>query len=318
MSRKDKRKKKKNRRFLRAVVIAFLILVAGTAGYIYYLLDSLDASPISKNDVALGIKKDVQNNEIASVTNIALFGVDRRSSSEKNTRSDSIMIASLDLKTKKIKLSSIMRDTYVDIPGRGMDKINHAYAYGGPELAIKTINQNFDMNIRDYVMVDFDGLKDIIDGVGGVEIDIEDYEVSRSNVSAPGLQTLNGDQALAYSRIRYAGNGDFERTERQRTVLEQLIHKILNQGMTQYPKTFTSLLPYVETSLGKGQMLSLGTKAITSGVSSIDQYRIPVDGHAKGQKINGVYYLVPQDLKTNVDFLHQFIYEIDTLVENNQ
>lgn len=310
----------KGEKRMKKVLIGILVMVIGLVGgigfYVNHMLDQVDTTQISKSDEDLGIRESEDQEEMPDVTNIALFGLDRRGTTG-NTRSDTIMIATLDVKHKKVKLSSIMRDTYVNIPGRGMDKINHAYAFGGPELAIRTINENFDMNIRDYVMVDFYGMRDIIDALGGVEIDIKPEEVSRAKVSGPGLQTLNGEQAVAYSRIRYVGNGDYERTERQRRVLEQLMGKVLDAGALQYPKVISSLLPYVETSLGKGEILKLGTSAFASGVSSLEQYRIPVDGYAKGQKMNGIYYLVPQDLGANVEFLHGFIYGEGELAAQN-
>lgn len=287
-------------------LIIVLVLVGGAGFYLNHMLNQVGTHKISQSDENLGIKNS--NEESDNITNIALFGLDRRETTG-NTRSDTIMIATLDTKNKKAKLTSIMRDTYVNIPSRGMDKINHAYAYGGPELAIRTINENFDMNIRDYVMVDFFGMADIIDALGGVTIDVKPEEVSRTGVSSAGLQTLNGEQAVKYSRIRYVGNGDFERTERQRKVLEQLMNKVVTAGPMEYPKLMNQLLPYVETSLSKREILKLGTSAFTSGVDSLEEYRIPVDGYAKGQKMNGIYYLVPQDLQTNVEFLHEFIYE---------
>lgn len=135
-----------------------------------------------------------------------------------------------------------MRDSYVDIEGHGKTKLNHAYAYGGPELAIKTINSNFKLNIRDFVAVDFYGLENIIDTVGGVEIPVRSDEIKYINsymqgtakvenkavqeVQNPGLQNLNGMQAVAYARIRYTSGGDYERTERQRTILTAVMNKI--------------------------------------------------------------------------------------------
>lgn len=294
------------KKVLMGFLIIVLVLVGGAGFYLNHMLNQVGTHKISQSDENLGIKNS--NEESDNITNIALFGLDRRETTG-NTRSDTIMIATLDTKNKKAKLTSIMRDTYVNIPSRGMDKINHAYAYGGPELAIRTINENFDMNIRDYVMVDFFGMADIIDALGGVTIDVKPEEVSRTGLSSAGLQTLNGEQAVKYSRIRYVGNGDFERTERQRKVLEQLMNKVVTAGPMEYPKLMNQLLPYVETSLSKREILKLGTSAFTSGVDSLEEYRIPVDGYAKGQKMNGIYYLVPQDLQTNVEFLHEFIYE---------
>lgn len=325
-----KRKKKKNKK------IVFLFIIVGLIGfsmgaYAFNLLDKINHTEISTSDEDLGIYEG--NSRDNKVVNVALFGLDRREEAG-NTRSDSIMIATLDKEFDKIKITSIMRDCYVDIPGKGMDKINHAYAYGGPELAIKTINHNFDMNIRDFVTVDFYGLEEIIDAMDGVEIDVESREINNLNksvsevdrltnttspkVTNDGLQNLTGRQAVAYSRIRKVGNGDFQRTERQRMVLEQVIKKGLNAGITQYPRLVNTILPYVETSLSKTSILSLGTSTLASGISQIDQYRIPVDGYVQSQMINGVSYVVPYTLEDNIQLLDQFIYEDIKITEKEQ
>ena len=123
------------------------------------------------------------------------------------------------------------------------------------------------------------------------------------------MQTLNGRQAVAYARIRKVGNGDYQRTERQRVVLEQILNKSMNAGITKYPKLLDTMLPYVETSLSKGNIVSLGLSAITSGIRDIDQYRIPADGHVYNDMINGASYVVPNTLEDNVELLHQFIYD---------
>lgn len=322
MSRRVKKNKRKKSRKILLLFIIVGILGLSFGAYGFSMLDKINNTKISQSDEELGISEENQKSN--KVVNIALFGLDRRES-KGNTRSDTIMIASLDKQHKKIKLTSVMRDTYVNIPGRGMDKINHAYAFGGPELAIKTINSNFDMNIRDFVTVDFYGLEDIIDAMGGIEIEVKDYEVSEVNtaikymntitnsngkmISSPGIQVLDGRQAVAYSRIRNVGNGDYQRTERQRMVLEKILNKGMDAGITQYPKLLNTMLPYVETSLSKPSMISLATSTITSGIRTVDQYRIPVDGYGNGQKINGVSYIVPNTLEDNVRLLDQFIYE---------
>ncbi|MFY9286795.1 MAG: LCP family protein, partial [Tissierellaceae bacterium] len=249
-----------------------------------------------------------------NIINIALFGVDKRGAG--TGRSDSIMIATLDKEHGKIKLTSLLRDLYVEIPGRGMDKLNHAYAYGGPELTIKTINHNFNMNIRDFATVDFDSFEKIIDILGGIEIAIQPNEVRYVPGSKAGKQVLDGKQALAYSRIRKVGT-DYARTERQRTVMEGLIRKGISAGITKYPGLLNAVLPYVDTSLTKTETLSLGTSALTSGIKDIEQFRIPVDGHAKSQMINGVSYEVPDTLEDNVEFLHKFIYEDESEIETD-
>ncbi|WP_213818716.1 LCP family protein [Garciella nitratireducens] len=320
MSRKNRKRKKKNKK----ITILFIIvaLLGGTFGaYGYSILDKIKNTEITKDDESLGI---IQNNKNNKITNIVLFGVDRRESSD-TPRSDTVMIASIDKKHNKIKLTSLMRDTYLEIPGKGMNKLTHAYAYGGPELAIQTINQNFDMNIRDFVSVDFYGLEAIIDTLGGIQIDVKDYEVNALNhnikeinritdpdspfIQSAGLQTLNGRQAVAYARIRKVGNGDYQRTERQRAILEQILNKTMNSGVTQYPKLLNTMLPYVETSLSKAKIVSLGLSSVISGINEIEQYRIPADGHVYNDTINGVSYVVPNTLEDNVKLLHQFIYD---------
>ena len=304
--RKIYMKKKGKIIFISAIIL--LIFIGIPSFYSFQLLEKVNIIKIPKLDDELGIKEEVVEKQNIEITNIALFGVDSRSSSYQG-RSDSIIILSLDREHKKIKLSSIMRDSYVDIPGRGMDKINHAYAFGGPELSLKTINQNFNMNIREFVTVNFEGLEDIIDALGGVEINIKENEVKHVYGSFVGKQMLNGSQALTYSRIRSTGNGDFERTERQRVVLEKIINEGLNQGVAQYPKILNVLLPYVETSLSKNEILKLGTSIFTSNIKDVEKFRIPLDEYSKSEKINGVYYLVPDSLENNIESLHNFIYE---------
>lgn len=304
--------KKKNKGIFIILILLF-IFISAIGIYSLQLLGKVNKVEISEIDEELGIKEEVvdqedNEDENNKVINIALFGVDVRSSSEK-ARADSIMIASLDKEHKKIKLTSIMRDTYVNIPDRGMDKINHAYAFGGPELTLKTINQNFDMNIREFATVNFQGLEDIIDSLGGIEIDIKANEVNHVPRSFDGTQVLDGEQALSYSRIRMVGDGDYERTERQRTVLEKIINKGLNSGLMQYPKILNNLLPHVDTSLSKAEMLKLGTSIFTSNIRDIEKFRVPLDDYSTGKLIKEVFYIVPETLEDNVIFLHEFIYD---------
>lgn len=299
---------KKKGKIILTLAIILLIMILIPSLYSFQLLEKVNTVEIPKIDDELGIREEVVEKQNKEITNIALFGVDSRSSSYKG-RADSIIILSLDREHKKIKLSSIMRDTYVDIPGRGMDKINHAYAFGGPELSLKTINQNFNMNIREFVTVNFEGLEDIIDALGGVEINIKENEVKHVSGSFLGNQVLDGSQALTYSRIRCTGNGDFERTERQRVILEKVINEGLNQDLAQYPKLLNALLPYVETSLSKSEILKLGTSTFTSNIKDVEKFRIPLDEYSKSEKISGVYYLVPNTLEDNLESLHLFIYE---------
>ena len=247
------------------------------------------------------------------ITNIAFFGVDARNT-EEPSRSDSIMILSVDTKNKKIKMSSIMRDTYVSIKGHGKTKITHAYAYGGAQLAIRTLNENFNLNIRDYVTVDFFNLEKIINSIGGVTVDVAQDEVDLINrymketatienklvtrVNHSGSQTLNGLQAVAYTRIRYTTGDDFKRTERQRTVLTAMLTKIQSTGATKFPSVVSELLPLTETSLGSMDIVKLGTKVIASKSTTLEQGRFPADGYWSAQTISGMSVLVA-DMDSN-------------------
>lgn len=312
-------------KILLSVFVITLLVVGGTFSYTFYQLSKIKTTKILKTNEALGIKPEISvtKEEDKVITNIALFGLDRRDVSEPG-RSDSIMILSIDEKHKKIKMSSIMRDTYVKVNGHGETKINHAYAYGGPQLAIRTLNENFDLNIKDYVTVDFFELGKLIDAIGGVIIDVKQDEVSLINgnmvevaniekkaisqITKPGPQTLNGLQAVAYSRIRYTAGGDFVRTERQRMVLAGLLTKIQSLGVTEFPSVVSKLLPYTETSMNNIDIIKLGTKVLTSNIRTLEQERYPVDGYCIGKMMDSVWYLVI-DMKATIDQLHGFIYD---------
>ena len=272
------------------------------------MFNKVEKVEVDKNDV--GITEEVEeklSRYSNSIINIALFGVDSADAS--TGRSDSIIIATIDTIHKKLKLTSIMRDSYVNISGIGNDKINHAYAFGGPQLAIKTLNENFDLNIQDFVAVNFDSLPKIIDMLGGVTVDVTEEEVSHiSGINSAGTYNLTGAQALAYSRIRYATGGDYVRTERQRTILTKMYEKILNINQTQYTSLLSEWLSMLQTSLDYSKILELGTEVLKMGVTTLEQERFPLDGYCQGEMINGVYYLTFNKALT-VEQLHNYIFE---------
>ena len=278
-------------------------------------------------DEQLGVNETLDN----EVTNIALFGIDTRNLSSFRGNSDSIMILSIDRTHGSIKITSVLRDSLVPIEGHAANKINAAYAWGGPELAIKTLNQNFNLNIRDYATVNFLGMADIIDAVGGVEVNITEPERLHINanmlalhqssgtpyipVERAGLQTLNGTQAVSFARLRKVntidgGRDDYGRTDRQRYVLEQLFNKALSMSKTKYPALIKSLLPYMETSLSYSDIFSLA--GILTNDVQFKQARIP-QGYAMQISTRDfptslgsvVYY----DLGYATDMLHGFVYD---------
>lgn len=290
------------------VAIIFALVLGGglyAYSYIQNTMNKMDKVDISDNAQDLGITE----NKNGEIVNIALYGID--AAEGETGRSDSIMILTLDNVHNRIKLTSVMRDSYVDIAGHGMDKINHAYAFGGPELAIRTLNENFGLNITDFMSVNFTSMPEIIDMLGGVSIDITDEEIATGQIPGlyqSGTQLLTGEQALAYSRIRYASGNDFKRTERQRTVLNALVVKMIQQPVTSYPGLISDLAPYITTSLSNQEMLDMTTKYGSLAKQGIRQNRFPQDDDANGQMIDGVYYLV-FDIPTVREKMDAYIFE---------
>lgn len=280
---------------------------------------------LNKSPEAIGISKTVQTRNEKMVNppfNIALFGVDRRSS-DFNGNADVIMIISIHPETKKIKMSSILRDTYVNIEGKGMDKINAAFALGGPQLAVKTINENFEMDIKDYINVDFFSAAKIVDALGGVNINLKPEELTYLNrylqeisimddirsipLTKPGPQILNGKQTVAYTRIRAVGRGDYDRSERQRSVLVAFFSKMQGAGAAILPVFLEQILPNLETNMNSNMLLNMGSNVLNSKTKTIEQARFPLDKHSKGERINNVWYL-KTDLKATSNSLYDFIY----------
>lgn len=323
--------KKFSKGFIIGGLLLFLIPVISLGGVMIYL-DSHLGSSADKVDL---IDLNISNNEnLNGITNIALFGTDNRNPNT-NSRSDAIIIATLNPKTKKIKLTSIMRDSLLEIQGKGKDKANHAYSYGGPSLALHTLNSNFDLNIQDYISVDFYSLAKIIDILGGLEVTLKPGEAAAMNKAINEInkvegyphgtdyvpdssypQKLNGRQAVSYARIRKVGDGDFERTERQRRVLNLCFNKLQTISLSDATSLISQVLPLVKTNLTSSKIISLGTKILTSGPYSIEQMRLPVDGTFKDGRF-GKMWAVDMDIEANTKALHDFITDSNSYEENS-
>lgn len=312
MSEKKKKRKKRKKKSLAFKVIMSLfviLLVLMTVGFssIYNMLGKIDNVKIDSENLGINYEEISTYDNTENIKNIALFGVD--SNDDSTGRSDAILILTIDNNHNKLKLTSIMRDSYVNIPNHGMDKLNHAYAFGGPELAIQTLNNNFGLNIEDFVSVNFSSLPQIINLLGGVQINITEEEVNHiPTINAPGLYNLTGEEALAYSRIRYASGGDYVRTDRQRTVLSKVFEKVLSINFTQYPSLLSEILPMVQTNLDYSEILNLGNEVLKMGVTTLEQERFPRDGYCEGKMIDKIYYLT-FDKENTVQQLHDYIFE---------
>lgn len=310
-------------------VLLFIVVIL-VLGVLYFksITDKLNHEELDQEN--LGISQELKDNPTDhSITNVALFGVDQRDS-QTQVRSDAIMILSVDKEHNKIKLSSLMRDMAVEIADYGQDKVNSAYFKGGPQLAVKTINQNFGLDIKEYATVNFQQMATIIDAVGGVEIDVSENERLDANnsiyeqshiaglpqdiIKQAGLQTLSGTQAVAYARIRHTktddgANDDFGRTDRQREVLSKMFYKALDMNPLEYPEFAKKLLPAVVTSLDISEILDLGTIMLRD--VAFEDVRFPMDSELIG---NGIIYIGSQqclnvDLEATGEKIKSFIYD---------
>lgn len=245
-----------------------------------------------------------------NIINILLIGQDRRPG-ESRARSDSMMILTINKKNGTIKITSLMRDMYVQIPGYSDNRINASYAFGGMQLLNDTIKKNFLIQIDGNVEVDFDGFTQGIDTIGGVEITLTQKEAAHlrsqgfSNATE-GKNQMDGKMALAYARIRKIGD-DFGRTERQRNVIMAAIQKVKGSSIPQIAALANKVLPFVTTDMTNDQILNLAFTALKADLNNIEQHRIPVDGSYKNASIRGMSVLVP-DLTVNRQELKRIIY----------
>ncbi len=328
-----KRKAKARRRkriFLFTMEILVLVVMLGVLWWVVQS-DKIEkdtgfnkgANKIEIND-ELKQKEEEAGDEwhMKGFKNVALFGVDSREKAlGKGTRTDTIIIASLNEDTGDIKLSSIFRDTYLNIGNDTYNKANAAYAAGGPEQAIQMLNTNLDLDIVDYVTVDFTALIDTIDALGGVPIDVQQDEIEHLNnyqicmceetgdtlvkVTSPGLQNLSGMQATAYCRIRYTKGDDFKRAERQRTVLMEVGKKVKSTDIGTLNKIIDQVFPKVKTSFSTADMTAYAAKA--AGFTIVDNTGFPME-RATGNMGKAGSSVIATDLSSNVVALHQFLF----------
>ena len=319
-----KAKPKKKRRGLKIfgiVVLVVVVLLAGVVGGAYwYVTDKFGKmQQVSIDEEELDIDAQVAEN-LSGYRNIALFGVDSRDDNlGRGNRSDCIIIASINNKTKEIKLLSVYRDTYVQIEGHGLDKITHAYSYGEAPLALSTLNTNLDLNIKEFVTVNFDLVAEAVNLLGGVSINIEQSEIKYINeyidatsnstgiaskhVTQTGMQTLDGVQAVAYSRIRYTAGGDYKRTERMRDVLTAMLQKIKTKSIGEINNFLDTILPKVYTNIEANDIIGLIPDMMNFKVTESIGWPYEVKGITLS-----AWYGVPVTLEENVTRLHEELF----------
>ena len=282
------------------ILIIFLIGIAVGYNFINSKLNKINYEEIDENEIE--VTEEVKE-ELSGYRNIVLFGID--DADGYTGRSDCIIIFSIDQKTKNVKMTSIYRDTYVEVPGHGYTKINHAFAYGGATLAMSTINRNLDLNITEYVTINFQVVKDVVDSVGGVKIDVTSKEATQiPGITSAGTYNLTGEQALAYGRIRKIDT-DYQRTERMRTVIEKVFSKIKKMSPLEMNKLADKILPELHTNITKSE--------ITVTIKDVKSYSIgesmgwPYE--VEGKMISGVWYGIPKTLQKSVQKLHEDLFD---------
>lgn len=304
------------------IIVILLLIIFIPAGILTFMIkENQKKEEIAKKEAKQEAKQEALKNEKSM--NIALFGLDRRSKEEKS-RADSIMVANINFETKTINLVSILRDTLVDIKGHGKDKLNHSYAYGGPELSMETINSNFDLDINKYVSVDFFSLAKVIDIIGGVDIDLKDYEANQINqnlneingieklpketdyIQGSGLKNLNGRQAVAYCRIRKEGNGDYERTQRQRNVLKAILLKYEKLDSGKRFEVGMEMMSQVNTNIPINDIKDLQNKILSDKDFTINQHMIPFEGSFE-TKIIDKKWVIDANMKENIKKIHEYL-----------
>ena len=311
-------KKKKNdkkggsKKIAIAVVIIIVMILGIIAGFIYNKVSKVNFVKIDEGNLAIENKTGYRN--------IALLGVDTRDmNSLDGSRSDAIIIVSINEQSKDVNLISVYRDSYIDVQGHGLTKVTHAYAYGGPELALNTLNRNLDLDISEFVTVNFEIVADVVDLVGGIDIDIDKSELSQMNkyiedtsknvgrkankITSAGKQHLDGIQAVTYARIRKTAGGDYKRTERMRTVLTEVFEKAKKMDVGKLNELANKVLPQVQTNIGLSEVVSL--IPTISSINISDSIGWPYE--VKGITLDR-WYGVPTTLEANVVKLHRELF----------
>lgn len=344
-TRGDKKSSKK-KRIIIILTLVVLIVLATTAGVVAYnilnaKIDKIDYVETPKGNAEFGISEKVAT-ELKDYENIAILGVDATASKEDRfdgARSDAIIIASINKITGEVLLTSVMRDSYLEVQDEDgeyfLDKITHAHAYGGGLDTCRSLNRNLDLNITKFVIFNWKSVADLVDSMGGIELDIKAEELRDLNyygpetarsvggtftqITKPGVQQLNGSQAATYCRIRKTSGGDEGRTERARATLAALFAKAKMLSLSDLNRVADDSLPGIRTNMNN--------KEIFGFLLDINKYKLGANRlfpfEIYGGMLNGVWYAVPLELASNVSRLHLELFQqvdyvpTDTVMEIN-
>lgn len=341
LTRKQKRllKKRRRRRILFGIeIFILLILIAGV--FIYAKLGKMNFTSLDFSKI--GVNSGISNNKVMKgYTTIGLVGLDNRSTKLKSGNSDTMIIASINNDTKKVKLVSVYRDTYLrigeDSEGNGQySKANAAYAKGGAEQFLNMLNTNLDLNVTDFVSVDFQAVAEAVELLGGIDVELKEEEVVHLNnycvetskvtgmdytplEKKEGTHHLNGVQTVAYARIRYTAGNDFRRAARQREVIYKIVEKAKKSDIATLSKILDKVFPNIYTSFTKAEILQMGMSMLSYDIE--DQTGFPFD-HLYGQRVKdamgGKDVVLPVTLESNVIKLHEFLYPEDSYTPSEE
>lgn len=313
-------RKKKNwsttKKVVLSLVMVLVILIGTVLGFYKHIKNKIYV----KKEPSIS-SNDSEFKEVEGITNVLLIGVDARDLDEP-CRSDSMIIATLDNNNKKVKLTSLFRDTLVDIPGHGEAKLNAAYMLGGPELLMKTVKETYNVSIDKYIIINFWGFETIVDYIGGIEVDVKDYQLEELNkyigestggndcpVEKAGIQTLNGKQALSYARIRYNVGDEYERTDRQREVIFKVIEKLQNTKPSKYLGIMNTMLEYIKTNIDPLEALNMAYTIYKLPSLDVEQLQIPLVALSETRNYKELGSVFLMDRLQNASILYNFIYE---------
>ena len=319
---KNKPKKKMNKalKVILIILVIIIVIVAAVVAAGWGMISEMQDESIDENAIGLN---DETVQKLSEYRNIALLGIDSRQDDYGlGNRSDCIIIASINKSTNDVKLISVYRDSYLQLNEKGkttLDKVTHAYSYGGAQNTLLALNTNLDLNIKEYLTVNFDTVVLAVDALGGVDIDITSDElkylnsyidatsqssgVKASHITSPGKQKLSGVQAVAYSRIRYTAGGDYKRAERMRTVVQAMVTKAKSLSATQLISVANKILPHVSTNISNSEIISLAPTLAKMNFST----SIGWPYETKGITLDR-WYGVPVTLESNVIRLHKEVF----------
>lgn len=304
------------------LIAIILVIVLSGFGYVYSKLNKIYV----KDDSVKSEEKD-EAKMVDGITNILLVGTDGEYV-EKGNRSDSVMLVTIDSKNKDIKISSIARDTYVDIPGYSTEKLTHAYAYEGIDLLKEVFKVNFDLDIDKYIAVNFVSFMEIMDELGGVEVNVEEKDIKEINkyidacygyykdkdekdkeyITESGVQRLNGYQALAFSRIRYTDSA-FHRDNRHREVAESVYKEFVQKGVDTYKRCAEIILNNTKTNISPMEMMNLAYTVLKINDKNIEQFQFPLEEYRNGHIISKEKgWVLEWDKEPNLEAWHKFIF----------